>query len=101
MEHPEIHEAPATDIDREDFVFHKIIAVRPLKEYKLEVTFAEGVVKIYDVNPLFSIWEAFCALRDEPGLFELVDVEPGGYAVSWNDEIDLSSEEIWHNTYIT
>ena len=27
--------------------------------------------------------------------FRAMKVEPGGYAVSWNDEIDISEHELW------
>ena len=31
------------------------------------------------------------------GLFEQVKVDAGGYGISWNDEIDLSCDELYHN----
>lgn len=30
-------------------------------------------------------------------LFQQVQVDTGGYGISWNDELDLSAEEIWEN----
>ena len=30
-----------------------------------------------------------------PGLFELVKVDAGGYGVSWNDDLDLSADELY------
>lgn len=77
-------------------MFHKVKAVSPLPEYRLSVQFAEGVTKIYDVNPLFSKWPAFCALK-ENGLFYDVEVDQGGYGIIWNDELDLSCDELWEN----
>jgi hypothetical protein len=32
-----------------------------------------------------------------PGLFELVRVDMGGYGIVWNENLDLSSEDIWHD----
>jgi len=32
-------------------------------------------------------------------LFNKVRVDLGGYGIIWNEEIDLSSEEIWANGY--
>ena len=87
----------ATDIKQDKFAFHKVTSVKPLDDYRIEVTFENGSIKEYDVKPLFSKWDVFCALRDEPGLFTLVGIEPGGYAISWNDNIDLSCEELWQN----
>ena len=97
MEHTKVCPIAATDIAAENFVFNKVVAVKPLDGYRLEITFEGGSVKVYDVEPLFAKWDVFSALRNEPGLFELVKVEPGGYAISWNDMIDLSCNELWEN----
>ena len=45
-------------------MFHKIKSVSPLPDYKLSVGFSEGVVKLYDVKPLFEKIPAFNALSD-------------------------------------
>lgn len=76
-------------------MFHKIKAVTPLPDFRLSVQFSEGVTKIYDVKPLFSKWEAFQALRDSPEIFFDAAVDIGGYGVIWNDEIDLSCNELY------
>ena len=76
-------------------MFHKIKAVSPLPDFRLSVQFSEGVTKIYDVKPLFSKWEAFQSLRDSPEIFSDVAVDIGGYGVIWNDEIDLSCDELY------
>jgi len=39
-------------------------------------------------------FEVFKRLKDEE-LFNSAFLSPGGYAVIWNDEIDLAIEEIW------
>lgn len=76
-------------------MFHKIVSVEPLAEYRIAVRFEDGESRLYDVQPLFGRWDVFCALKDIPGLFELVKVDAGGYGVSWNDDIDLSCEELY------
>ena len=76
-------------------MFHKIKAVSPLPDFRLSVQFSEGVTKIYDVKPLFTKWEAFQTLRDSPEIFSDVAVDIGGYGVIWNDEIDLSCDELY------
>lgn len=78
-------------------MFHKIIDVKPLSNYFLEVTFENGEIKSYDVKPLFNKWPIFQCLRDELSLFEQVKVDVGGYGISWNDEIDLSCNELYEN----
>ncbi len=77
-------------------MFHKIKNVSPLPEYKLSVKFAEGVTKIYDVKPLFAKIPAFKLLESNND-FGGVYVDVGGYGIIWNDELDLSCDELWDN----
>lgn len=62
----------------------------------MSVQFCEGVTKIYDVKPLFEHLPVFAALQNEE-LFFGVTVDAGGYGVIWNDELDLSCDELWEN----
>ena len=78
-------------------MFHKIKNVFALPEYKLSVQFSEGVTKIYDVKPLFERIPCFLDLRNEPSQFACVSVDVGGYGIVWNDELDLSCDELWDN----
>ncbi len=81
-------------------MFHKVKSVTPLKDYKLSVQFSEGVTKKYDVKPLFKRIKIFNNLKDEK-LFNKVHVGQGGYGIIWNDEIDLSCDELYENGTIT
>ncbi len=76
-------------------MFHKVKNVFPLSEYRLSVQFAEGATKIYDVKPLLSRISAFAVLKNDPSLFASVSVDTGGYGIVWNDELDLSCDELW------
>lgn len=76
-------------------MFHKIKSVAPLAEYKLSVQFSEGVTKLYDVTPLFERIPAFLYLKVHPEEFASVAVDVGGYGVVWNDDLDLSCDELW------
>lgn len=78
-------------------MFFKVKSVDPLPSFCLSVLFENDVRKKYDVFPLFDLWPAFLPLRDFPGLFQLVRVDTGGYGICWNDEIDLSCDELWEN----
>ena len=78
-------------------MFHKVKEVSVVEKYVLQVVFADGVVKKYDVEPLFSEIEAFQTLKEVQGLFELVRVDAGGYGICWNDDIDLACDELWEN----
>lgn len=78
-------------------MFHKVKAVNALQNNCLSVQFAEGVTKIYDITPLFSKWVQFKDLQDDRALFESVEVDFGGYGIIWNDELDLSCDELYAN----
>ncbi|MBP3592052.1 MAG: DUF2442 domain-containing protein [Clostridia bacterium] len=78
-------------------MFHKIKNVFALPEYKLSVQFSEGVTKIYDVKPLFEKIPLFAELKDDLVDFACVSVDVGGYGIVWNDDLDLSCDELWEN----
>ena len=78
-------------------MFHKIQSVTPMPGYQLLTHFAEGCSKIYDMAPLIQKMPVYAPLRDVPGLFEQVRTDPGGYGVSWNDDIDIDGAELWAN----
>jgi hypothetical protein len=80
--------------------FPKIKSIEPLSNKRLKATFESGDIRIYDCRPLLKE-EPFKALQDE-SLFRSVKAEKHGYAVVWNDEIDLSESEIWiHGSHRT
>ena len=78
-------------------MFHKVKAVNALPGYRLSVQFSEGVTKIYDVKPLLAKWEPFRAFEKTPELFYEVEVDKGGYGIIWNDDLDLSCDELFAN----
>lgn len=77
-------------------MFHKIKDVYALTDLKLSVQFANGSTKVYDVAPLLDKFAAFKPLKEEE-LFSSVEVDVGGCGIIWNDDIDLSCEELWAN----
>lgn len=78
-------------------MFHKITAAAPLEGLRLLAHFSDGTAREYDLAPLLDSYPAFRDLEAVPGLFRQVRVDPGGYGVSWNDDLDLSAEEIYVN----
>ena len=77
-------------------MFHKIKNISALPDYRLNVQFLEGCTKIYDAKPLFERFPIFCELKD-PHLFSDVTVDVGGHGIVWNDDLDLSCDELWEN----
>ena len=78
-------------------MFHKIKNVTPLKDFKLSIQFAEGITKIYDMKKLIENNKIFADLKDI-NLFNSVEVDIGGYGVIWNDDIDISCDELFENS---
>lgn len=76
-------------------MFHKVKGVSVLDDFKLSVQFSEGITKLYDVKPLFEKIPAFSYLKEHPEEFADVTVDIGGYGIIWNDELDLSCDELW------
>ena len=78
-------------------MFHLVKFVAPLQELKLSVQFCEGVTKIYDVRQLFDQIPIFKLLEKNHKLFNSVRVAGGGYGINWNEDIDLSCDELYEN----
>lgn len=78
-------------------MFHKVRSVSPLPGFRLSVQFEGGNQCEYNMAPLFSRWPVFQTLQQIPALFEQVRVDAGGYGISWNDDLDLSCNELWEN----
>ena len=75
-------------------MFHKVKEVFAMHDMRLSVYFADGTTKKYDAHRLVERFPQFKALENEP-LFEDVQVDEGGYGVIWNDELDVSCDELW------
>lgn len=75
-------------------MFHKVKDVLPLANMQLFVQFANGTTKTYDCNHLVLDIPGFSALENDELFFD-VQVDVGGYGIVWNDELDLSCDELW------
>ena len=86
---PRVAKAANDQNDRTRMIcmFHIIKNIYAISEYRLCIQFSEGETKIYDV---------FKALEDKE-LFACVGMDVGGYGVVWNDEIDISCNELFEN----
>lgn len=76
-------------------MFHKLNRIKALSGCMLWAEFKDGKEVVYDVSALTEFNPVFCALVQDPALFVQVRIDPGGYGISWNDEIDLDAEELW------
>ena len=71
----------------------KIVTVEPVGQAELLVRFENGVDKLYDCRPLLG--RPQFRLLANAAFFRAVRVDPGGYGISWSDDIDLSEYELW------
>ena len=78
-------------------MFHKVKNVTALPNYMLSVQFCVGITKLYNVKKLFTVIPAFRYFEKHTEEFYDVYVDVGGYGIVWNDDIDLSCDELWDN----
>ena len=81
-------------------MFHRAIKLRYLPATKLAVTFQDGLVKSYDMKVLFGKYPQLKALQDRT-LFLSGKLDPGGYGIIWNDDLDIEVETIYENGTLT
>jgi len=66
----------------------------PLENAEVLVFFEDGKTKKFDVKPLISEYPEFEDLNN-PDIFQLLKVEPGGYGISWTEDADCSEVELY------
>lgn len=72
----------------------KVVVVKPLPDYKLSLSFSDGVSKVYDVTPLLNL-PVFQILKDI-NIFNQVYIESD--TVTWlNGEIDIAPETLYND----
>ena len=77
-------------------MFHKIDDIILKDNLIIVVMFQNGITKSYDIKKILSKWEIFKELENNE-LYHMAKIDAGGLGISWNENIDLSSEEIWEN----
>lgn len=78
-------------------MMHKIISIKTKDNLVIEATFFDGTVKEYNVRNIFSVYPLMKELENNNILFKGVQIDSGGYGISWNDDLDLESETIWED----
>ncbi|MCW6051327.1 DUF2442 domain-containing protein [Lyngbya sp. CCAP 1446/10] len=73
----------------------RIVSANAIDDKTLMVKFTNLEIKKYDISKLLDN-PMFAALRN-PGVFRSFKVEPGGYGLVWNEDIDISEYELWQN----
>lgn len=75
----------------------KVKAVYPYEDLNIIVVFENNAIKKYNTKQLFTQFDWYRELEN-PDIFNLVQVEAGGYGVYWNEDIDISEDELWENS---
>ena len=78
-------------------MFHKIKDLHALDDFVLDVTFDDGKRTHYDIKSLIVEYPMFAEMKDNESLFKKASVDVGGYGIVWNDDLDLSAEEVYAN----
>ena len=78
-------------------MFHKATDLHFRDGTKLELTFRDGEVKLYDMASLFWKYPQLEALKDRK-LF-LSGKLLGSYGIIWNDDLDIEAETIYEDGF--
>ena len=73
----------------------RIVSAQAVGDRTLLIKFTDHAIKQYDVSRLLDN-PMFAPLRN-PGFFRNFRLEPGGYGIIWNEDIDISEYELWQN----
>ena len=61
----------------------------------VEAVFFNGIVKDFDVSSLFEKHPEYKVLKQDVELWRSVELLPQGSGICFNDDLDLTVEEIW------
>ena len=70
------------------------VDVKPLKEYKLLITFDNKEQRIFDITPYLS--DSFFAPLKSPSVFNSVKISP--ISLEWAGGIDMCPDELYYNS---
>lgn len=67
----------------------------PLDDAFLLVFFRDGIVKKCNIKDLVQNNRRFMAIIDNQQLFENVKIQPGGYGITWGQELDIADKVLY------
>lgn len=74
----------------------RLAAVRPLKNFRLKLTFIDGSVREVDFRPLFDESPGLGRLRDPAAFNKACLGEDEGWTVEWPDlDIQVGADTLW------
>ena len=76
-------------------MFHDATKVCFKEKTIVEITYRDGNVIQFDIRSLYDKYPQFKVLEEDQQLFYSGQLDPGGYGVVWNDELDLSMSGVY------
>lgn len=76
---------------------HLVLSVSPLPNRRLFVVFTDSSKRVYDVNGVMDELPVFKVFLVDNDLFNKVAPVAKGAGIVWNDDLDLSSDELYVN----
>ncbi len=73
--------------------YPKIVRAEAIGEHIIRVEFTNQEIKDYDISALIE--KPMFAPLQNLAFFRNFKVEPGGYGLVWNGDIDISEYELW------
>ena len=78
-------------------MFVRALNVFFLEGVTIEMIFQDGKIIRYDMSKMFSKYPQLKALKEDRSLFENGYLDPTGYGVIWNDEIDFDAMSVYES----
>lgn len=75
----------------------KIDDVVPLEDFNLLVFFRNGNVKKCSLKNHFKKYCQFNIVLNNPNLFEQVQIQPGGYGITWDTALNISDSVLYEH----
>jgi hypothetical protein len=73
----------------------RIVSAKAIDDRVLAIEFTNHEMKKYDISKLLD--KPMFTLLKNPTFFRSFQIEPGGYALIWNNDLDISEYELWEN----
>ena len=71
--------------------------IKFLDDVKIEVTYQDGKIIRYDMSLMFDKYPKLKELRKNRTLFESGHLDPVGFGVIWNDELDFDLMSVYES----
>ena len=76
-------------------MFVRALNVFFLEGVTIEMIFQDGKIIRYDMSKMFSKYPQLKALKEDRKLFENGYLDPAGYGVIWNEELDFDAMSVY------